>query len=124
MARFTGLLVLLLSACASAFVPASPSWARGSVAVNAGPKEALDRFGASFKGIGGGNAPYTKPVRAANEGKGNVRKVGGAGDTYGDVKSLDAAFCFGGWGLSIDSTVARNATTGLGKFPCHVGVVS
>ena len=38
--------------------------------------------------------------------------------------SLDAAFCFGGWGLSIDSTVARNATTGLGKFPCHVGVVS
>jgi hypothetical protein len=94
MARFTGLLVLLLSACASAFVPASPSWARGSVAVNAGPKEALDRFGASFKGIGGGNAPYTKPLRAPNEGKGNVRKVGGAGYTYGDVKSLDAAFCF------------------------------
>ena len=34
--------------------------------------------------------------------------------------SLDAAFCFGGFGASIDSTRNRNATTGLGQFPCMV----
>ena len=34
--------------------------------------------------------------------------------------SLDAPFCFGGFGSSIDSTRNRNASTGLGQFPCMV----
>ena len=34
--------------------------------------------------------------------------------------SLDAPFCFGGFGYSLDSELRRDAKTGLGMFPCHV----